>query len=146
MMLRTNIQNMPLNDKMERMTGIEPASRAWKARVLPLNHIRKILVGTTGSFCEKRSCGSFCHKLNFEMTISKARANRRFDSSKIITYNSQNLSTFPAFLVGTTGIEPATSCSQSKRATRLRHVPKQFLYIITNFKSDITKLLIRKNL
>ena len=80
MMLRTNIQNMPLNEKMERMTGIEPASRAWKARVLPLNHIRKILVGksfptflvgTTGSFCEKRSCGSFCHKLNFEMTISK---------------------------------------------------------------------------
>ena len=27
-------------------------------------------------------------------------------------------------LVGTTGFEPATSCSQSRRATRLRHVPK----------------------
>ena len=26
-------------------------------------------------------------------------------------------------LVGTTGFEPATSCSQSRRATRLRHVP-----------------------
>ena len=26
---------------MERATGIEPASRAWKARVLPLNHARK---------------------------------------------------------------------------------------------------------
>lgn len=31
-------------------------------------------------------------------------------------------------VVGTTGFEPATSCSQSRRATRLRHVPtsKQF--------------------
>lgn len=27
--------------KMERMTGIEPVSSAWKAEVLPLNHIRK---------------------------------------------------------------------------------------------------------
>ena len=26
-------------------------------------------------------------------------------------------------MVGTTGFEPATSCSQSRRATRLRHVP-----------------------
>ena len=26
---------------MERMTGIEPVSSAWKAEVLPLNHIRK---------------------------------------------------------------------------------------------------------
>ena len=25
---------------MERMTGIEPALKAWKALVLPLNHIR----------------------------------------------------------------------------------------------------------
>ena len=27
-------------------------------------------------------------------------------------------------MVGTTGFEPATSCSQSRRATKLRHVPK----------------------
>ena len=27
--------------------------------------------------------------------------------------------------VGTTGFEPATSCSQSRRATRLRHVPRR---------------------
>ncbi len=27
-------------------------------------------------------------------------------------------------LVGMTGFEPATSCSQSKRATKLRHIPK----------------------
>lgn len=26
-------------------------------------------------------------------------------------------------MVGTTGFEPATSCSQSRRATKLRHVP-----------------------
>ena len=28
-------------------------------------------------------------------------------------------------MVGTTGFEPATSCSQSRRATKLRHVPTQ---------------------
>ena len=27
-------------------------------------------------------------------------------------------------MVGTTGFEPAASCSQSRRATKLRHVPK----------------------
>lgn len=53
---------------MERATGIEPASSAWKAEVLPLNYARD--------------------------------------------------------MVGTTGFEPATSCSQSRRATKLRHVPK----------------------
>ena len=57
-----------VNDLMERATGIEPASGAWKAPVLPLNYAR---------------------------------------------------------VVGTTGFEPATSCSQSKRATKLRHVPLQ---------------------
>ncbi len=30
----------------------------------------------------------------------------------------------PQDMVGTTGFEPATSCSQSRRATKLRHVPK----------------------
>src|SRR3954466_5703034 len=29
------------------------------------------------------------------------------------------------FLVGARGFEPPTSCSQSKRATRLRHAPKK---------------------
>ena len=53
---------------LERATGIEPASSAWKAGVLPLNYARKNMVGTTG-------------------------------------------------------FEPATSCSQSRRATKLRHVP-----------------------
>ena len=30
----------PKNQKVERETGIEPASLAWKARVLPLNYSR----------------------------------------------------------------------------------------------------------
>ena len=63
--LRNDIRG--LKDKMERATGIEPASSAWKAEVLPMNYART--------------------------------------------------------MVGTTGFEPATSCSQSKRATKLRHVP-----------------------
>ena len=29
----------------------------------------------------------------------------------------------PQDMVGTTGFEPATSCSQSRRATKLRHIP-----------------------
>ena len=52
---------------LERVTGIEPASSAWKAEVLPMNYTRK--------------------------------------------------------MVGMTGFEPATSCSQSRRATKLRHIP-----------------------
>ena len=52
---------------MERATGIEPASSAWKAEVLPLNHTR--------------------------------------------------------VLGGATGVEPATLCSQSRCATKLRHAP-----------------------
>ena len=52
---------------MERVTGVEPASSAWKAEVLPLNHTR--------------------------------------------------------VLVGATGFEPATLCSQSRCATKLRHAP-----------------------
>ncbi len=32
---------------MERMTGVEPASKAWEAFVLPMNYIRKMcLLGT----------------------------------------------------------------------------------------------------
>ena len=59
---------------LERATGIEPASSAWKAGVLPLNYARD--------------------------------------------------------MVGTTGFEPAASCSQSTRATRLRHVPTSRASII----------------
>ena len=33
---------------MERMTGIEPALKAWKACVLPLHHIRIICGGDKG--------------------------------------------------------------------------------------------------
>ena len=33
---------------MERMTGVEPASKAWEAFVLPMNYIRKVrLLGTS---------------------------------------------------------------------------------------------------
>ena len=63
---------------MERATGIEPASGAWKAPVLPLNYARMPSYG-------------------------------------FLLYQ----------MVGTTGFEPATSCSQSRRATKLRHVPTQ---------------------
>ena len=53
---------------LERVTGVEPASSAWKAEVLPLNHTRVV--------------------------------------------------------VGATGFEPATLCSQSRCATKLRYAPE----------------------
>ncbi len=38
---------------MERVAGIEPASSAWKAEVLPLNHTRldQILAASSQAFC-----------------------------------------------------------------------------------------------
>ena len=35
---------------MERMTGVEPASKAWEAFVLPMNYIRKKRAFWTQSF------------------------------------------------------------------------------------------------
>ncbi len=35
------------------------------------------------------------------------------------------------FMVGVTGFEPATSCSQNKRATRLRYTPPQKLTFLS---------------
>ena len=37
-----NPQNLPVN--LKRAAGIEPASLAWKAKVLPLNYARNILL------------------------------------------------------------------------------------------------------
>lgn len=47
------------------------------------------------------------------------------------------------FMVGVTGFEPATSCSQNKRATRLRYTPpeKTYLFIVSTRNSK--KNLIR---
>ena len=36
--------------KVERVKGIEPSSQAWEARILPLNHTRKI-----GALCRIRT-------------------------------------------------------------------------------------------
>ena len=45
--------------RMERETGIEPASLAWKARVLPLNYSREPLrTAATDSFCWWRGLDS----------------------------------------------------------------------------------------
>ena len=78
---------------MERVTGIEPALSAWKAGVLPLNYTR------------------ICSATNQYTPLSSnlAKIIARFKHLKK--------------MVGTTGFEPATSCSQSRRATKLRHVP-----------------------
>ena len=46
--LETGVLPVTLNSLvMERVTGIEPVTRAWKARVLPLHHTRSMEL-TTG--------------------------------------------------------------------------------------------------
>ena len=76
---------------LERVTGIEPASSAWKAEVLPMNYTRK--------------------------------------------------------MVGMTGFEPATSCSQSRRATKLRHIPNATInyYTRTNRLGVASFLILAKH-
>ena len=45
-------------------------------------------------------------------------------------------------LVGAAGFEPATSCAQGKRATRLRHAPTLRVQV-TGFKSHAASFLAR---
>jgi hypothetical protein len=44
--------------------------------------------------------------------------------------------------VGTAGFEPTASCTPSKRATRLRHVPKDFIpsFVNNQLKKISTKM------
>lgn len=74
---------------LECLTGFEPAQPAWKAGVLPLN-----TTGTDGWASRIRTCG---------MRESKSRASP--------------LGYSPLKMVGVTGLEPAASCSQSRRST-----------------------------
>ena len=32
-----------MEDRLERVKGIEPSSQAWEARILPLNHTRPLM-------------------------------------------------------------------------------------------------------
>ena len=50
----------------------------------------------------------------------------------------------PQDMVGTTGFEPATSCSQSRRATKLRHVPKVLSSQGQNLACPKAKRIIRE--
>ena len=40
----------------KRITGIEPASQAWEARILPLNHIRIVLFYIFIGKCQYKLC------------------------------------------------------------------------------------------
>ena len=42
--------------------------------------------------------------------------------------------------VGAPGFEPGTSCSQSRRATELRHAPKLFIYIVLERYTDVIQI------
>jgi hypothetical protein len=37
------------------------------------------------------------------------------------------------FEIGMTGFEPAASCSQSRRATKLRYIPAQSIYFLVDW-------------
>ena len=58
-----------------------------------------------------------CHKWVFNLTV-KWRSN---DLGSHVGCPQQALR--PACLVGMPGFEPGASCSQSRRATKLRHIP-----------------------
>ena len=46
--------------------------------------------------------------------------------------NSHDLKVITVFLVGMTGLEPAASCSQSRRSTKLGYIPKFAFLSITS--------------
>ena len=50
-----------------------------------------------------------------------------------MTESEGKTSKFGQKLVGMTGFEPAASCSQSRRSTKLSHIPIDFGYNITVF-------------
>ena len=74
---------------MERVVGIEPTFPAWKAGVLPIYDTR-IFGAKDGT------------------------RTRNIHLGKVALYH---WATFATFLVGVTGLEPATSWSQTMRAT-----------------------------
>lgn len=97
--LRPNdLANRPLKPtwvllRMERMTGIGPASTAWRAGALPLSYIRN-MAGADGiepSVRESKSCA-------------------------LTAWLS------PYGMVGIAGFEPATPCSRSRRSTKLSYI------------------------
>ena len=53
--MSNNLRSVP---SMERVAGIEPASLAWKAEVLPLNYTRGIFPGTTRHNAQESQCFS----------------------------------------------------------------------------------------
>ncbi len=44
--------------------------------------------------------------------------------------------------IGMTGFEPATSCSQSRRATKLRYIPDSFFFIIASSSREKSRLFL----
>ena len=71
-----------------------------------------------GKSCAKRIAFSWFYA-RFAHACAKAIKNRPLRSGRDISWGL----TFSR--IGETGFEPAASCSQSKRATKLRHSPKQ---------------------
>ena len=66
---------------MERVTGIEPASRAWKALVLPLNYTRMAL---TGDYVSKVTATCKYKSSNVEATRRKQRVYLESGSSVFV--------------------------------------------------------------
>ena len=58
--------------------------------------------------------------LRLECSVLRIGAERNDSETRLSALRSQH---FAAVLVGATGFEPATSCSQSRRATELRYAP-----------------------
>ena len=86
--------------KLERLTGVEPASPAWKAEIMTV--IRQPLIIKVVT------------QVGFEPTTNGLEVR----CSIQLSYWA---------MVGLTGFEPATLCSQSRCATKLRHNPMELM-------------------
>ena len=126
----------PLNNHMERATGsprICFANPCFAAGLRPLRaalenaHAFSQLRTLPGSIPVARHAnenGSGPHKepKPLKLSFGAGDGNR----TRVISLEGwgSTIELRPQDMVGTTGFEPATSCSQSRRATKLRHVPK----------------------
>ncbi len=122
----------------ERVKGIEPSSPAWKAGALPLSYTRERPgedSGGTGRFRREelpggawlapgRCASTGHHEADGPAAGAAERAPKQAQPRgppNPTRYAEARLGCH--MTVGLAGFEPATSCSQSRRAAKLRHSP-----------------------
>ena len=125
------------------MTGIEPAFPAWKAGTLaivlhPHRKVPRTYAGGTSnlapraasarssrvSHAEQRTLGG--HQLLERWEVHRHRGHKSDRTSGLLLFRQPLYHLSYVTLVGATGIEPALSCSQSRRLTNVACAPKSW--------------------